>query len=120
MSQDLGGFLKALMKRRRRLPSQLAADLGISHSTVLRWLSGDDLPSPQSCLRLANYAGLPVENVLAVAGHMPPVLRNEPSELPEFSEYARTKYPELDEELVSTIALVIQVSRNKAAPALVN
>ena len=120
MSQDLDGFLKGLMKRRRRLPSQLAADLGISHSTVLRWLSGADLPSPQSCLRLAGYAGLPVDEVMAVAGHMPPVLRNGQSELPEFSEYARMKYPELDEELVSTIALVIQVSRNKAAPVLMN
>jgi len=118
VSQNLDEFLKALMKRRRRLPSQLAADLGISHSTVLRWLSGVDLPSPPSCLKLAGYAALPVDEVMAIVGHIPPALRNGQSELPEFTEYALMKYPEMDEELVSTIALVIQASRNKAAPAL--
>lgn len=120
MSQDLNIFLEGLMKRRGRLPCQLAADLGISHSTVLRWISGADLPSPQSCLKLANYAGLPADEVLAIAGHMPPVRRNGRSQLPDFAEYARLKYPELDEELVSTIALVIEVRRTKAAPALMN
>ena len=37
-------FLKEVMRRRKRLPSQLAADLGISHATVSRWLSGEDIP----------------------------------------------------------------------------
>jgi len=32
----IASFLKEIMRRRKRLPSQLAADLGISHATVSR------------------------------------------------------------------------------------
>jgi len=47
-------FLKELMRRRKRLLSQLAADLGVSHATVSRWLSEDDIPSTRSC-RMTKY-----------------------------------------------------------------
>ncbi len=57
-------FLKEIMRRRKRLPSQLATDLVINHSTVGRWLSGADLPSLNSCRRLAEYSGVPVERKL--------------------------------------------------------
>jgi len=36
MNESLVTFLEELMRRQRRLPSQLAADLGISHATVSR------------------------------------------------------------------------------------
>jgi len=36
----IASFLKEVMRRRKRLPSQLAVDLGVSHATVSRWLSG--------------------------------------------------------------------------------
>ncbi|MBA7706928.1 hypothetical protein ES703_115787 [subsurface metagenome] len=42
-------FPKEVMRRRKRLPSQLAADLGVSHVTV-SW-------------RLAEYSGVPVQKV---------------------------------------------------------
>jgi len=42
-------FLKEVMRRRKRLSSQLAADLGVSHAIVHRWLSGKDIPSTRSC-----------------------------------------------------------------------
>ena len=58
-------FLEDLMRRRRRLPSQLAADLGVSHATVRRWLFNEDIPSTRSCRRLADYSGVPLQNVLA-------------------------------------------------------
>ena len=51
------------MRRRKRLPSQLAADLGVSHATVGRWLYGMDIPSPKSCQKLADYSGIPRETV---------------------------------------------------------
>ena len=49
-------FLKDVMRRRKRLPSQLAADLGVSHATVSRWLSGKKVPNIRSCRRLAEYS----------------------------------------------------------------
>jgi transcriptional regulator with XRE-family HTH domain len=110
----LAAFLKEVMRRRQRKPSQLAADLGISHATVSRWLSGDDIPSTQSCQRLAEYCGVPVEKVLAVVGHLPRVAERPPAEWPEFREYARSKYPtELDEDLITMIEDLIERRRAK-------
>ncbi len=96
-------FLKEVMRRRQRLPSQLAADLGVSHATVSRWLSGNDTPSTRSCQRLAEYSGVPLEKVLSIAGHLPRIRDGGPAEWPEFGEYAHRKYPELGEDIITMI-----------------
>jgi transcriptional regulator with XRE-family HTH domain len=102
------------MRRRKRLPSQLAADLGVSHATVSRWLSGEDIPSIQSCRRLAEYSGVPPEKVLSIVGHLPRVAEKTAPEWPEFREYARKKYPnELDEDLITMIEDLIERRRQK-------
>lgn len=95
-------FLKEVMRRRKRKPSQLAADLGISHATVSRWLSGADVPNTSSCQRLADYSGVPVENILSIVGHISRVSEKRETEWPEFREYASKMYPEeLDEDLIT-------------------
>ncbi len=110
----LADFLKEVMRRRQRKPSQLAADLGVSHATVSRWLSGQDIPNIRSCQRLADYTGVPVEKILAVAGYLPRVAERPPAEWPEFREYARRKYPtELDEDLIMMIEDLIGRRRAK-------
>ena len=102
------------MRRRKRLPSQLAADLDISHATVSRWLSGADAPSIKSCRRLAEYSGMPLENVLSAVGHLPTVAEIGHSEWPEFREYAQHKYPtELDEDLITMIEDLIERRRGR-------
>ena len=114
MSTSIALFLNELMAHRRRLPSQLAADLGVSHATVSRWLSGKDTPSTRSCQKLAEYSGWPVEKVLSLAGHLPEIHRGGPAEWPEFGEYARRKYPnELDEDLVTMIEGLIERRRER-------
>ncbi len=110
----IASFLKELMRRRKRLPSQLAADLGISHATVSRWLSGADIPSIKSCRRLAQYSGLPVDKVLSIVGHLPRIAEVGHSEWPEFREYAHRKYPaELDEDLITMIEDLIERRRGR-------
>jgi transcriptional regulator with XRE-family HTH domain len=107
-------FLKEIMRRRKRLPSQLASDLGISHATVSRWLSGQDIPSTKSCRRLAEYSNVPLEKLLSIVGHLPKIAETAPSEWPEFREYARQKYPdELDEDLITMIEDLIERRRQK-------
>jgi transcriptional regulator with XRE-family HTH domain len=107
-------FLKEIMRRRKRLPSQLAADLGISHATVSRWLSGADIPSTKSCRKLAEYSGVPLEKVLSIVGHLPRVAETAPPEWPEFRDYARRMYPnELDEDLITMIEDLIERRRQK-------
>jgi len=111
---NIVSFLKEVMRRRQRLPSQLAADLGVSHATVRRWLSGDDIPSTRSCQGLAEYSGVPLEKVLSVAGHLPKIGDGGPAEWPKFGEYARRKYPdELDEDLVTMIEGLIERRRER-------
>ncbi len=107
-------FLKELMRRCKRLPSQLAADLGVSHATVSRWLSGDDVPNTRSCRRLAEYSGVPIENVLFVANHLSREAEQATPEWPEFREYARQKYSnELDEDLIIMIEDLIERRRKR-------
>lgn len=110
----LASFLRELMRRRKRLPSQLAADLGISHATVSRWLNGSDVPNTRSCRKLAEYSGVPLEKVLAIVGHLPMVAEAGPPEWPEFREYARRKYPtELDEDMITMIEDLIERRRGR-------
>ncbi|MDP2744029.1 MAG: helix-turn-helix transcriptional regulator [Dehalococcoidia bacterium] len=111
---DIVLFLKELMRRRKVLPSQLAAHLGVSHATIGRWLSGKDVPSIRSCQRLAEYSGVPLDRILAIVGHLPRVAEGAPAEWPEFREYARRKYPaELDEDLITMIEDLIERRRAK-------
>ena len=110
----LVAFLEEIMRRRKCLPSQLAAALGISHTTVLRWLTGKDVPSVRSCRKLAEYSGVSPQMVLSITGHLPMVAEKSPDELPEFREYARQKYPEeLDEDMVTMIEDFIERRRSK-------
>jgi len=102
------------MRRRRRLPSQLAVDLGVSHPTVGRWLSGKDIPGIRSCRKLAEHSGVPLEKVLSMADHLPQLKQTAPSEWPEFREYAQRKYPdELDEDLIIVIESLIERRRGR-------
>jgi transcriptional regulator with XRE-family HTH domain len=108
-------FLRELMQRRHRLPSQLAADLGVSHPTIGRWLSGEDTPSTSSCLKLAQYSGLPLEKILAMAGHLPRANHTAPTDWPEFREYAHRKYPaELDDDVIDVIEELIERRRSRS------
>jgi len=107
-------FLKELMRRKKRLPSQMAVDLSVSHATVSRWLSGKDVPNTSSCRKLAEYSGVPLERILSIVGHLPRIAETGPPEWPEFREYARRKYPtELDEDLITMIEDLIERRRGK-------
>jgi transcriptional regulator with XRE-family HTH domain len=108
-------FLREVMRRRKRLPSQLASDLGVSHATIGRWLSGSDTPNTRSCQRLAEYSGASLEKVLSIVGHLPRVAETAPPEWPEFREYAQQKYPdELDEDLITMIEDLIERRRSRS------
>lgn len=113
----LVSFLKELMRRRKRLPSQLAADIGVSHATVSRWLFGEDTPSTQSCRKLAEYSDVPLQKILSIVGHLPQIVKEASPDWPEFRDYARRKYPrELDEDLVTMIEDLIERRRGRHGP----
>ena len=107
----LAAFLTDVMRRKSRGPSQMARDIAVSHPTVGRWLSGDDVPSSASCRKLADYGGVPLEKVLALAGHLPLLRQTAPADWPEFREYARRKYPQLDEDFITMIEVYLERRR---------
>lgn len=92
----------------------MAEDMGINHSTISHWLSGADIPSPRSCQKLSVYSGVPVERILSLAGYLPTVKTNAPTEWPEFKEYAHRKYgDDLDEDLINMIEGLIESRRRR-------
>ena len=109
MSKAIIAFLQGLMRRRGQLPSQLAAHLGVSHTSVSRWLSGKDKPNFTSCVKIATYAGVPLERLFYILGYVVPAGNKKAAELPDFREYAKRKYPrELDEDIVTLIEDLIE------------
>ncbi len=113
-NSSLLAFLRDLLRRRKKLPSQIATDIGVSHATMSRWLSGKDIPSTASCRKLAEYAGVPVQQMLAIVGYVPKLEELSSSEWPEFRQYAQMKYPaELDEDLVTMIEDLIERRRSR-------
>ena len=108
-------FLKELMRRRGLLPSHLATEMGVSHSTVSRWLKGQDVPSTKSCRKLAEYSGVPLQKILSFSGHVPVLVESPANNWPEFREYAQQKYSnELDEDLITLIEKLIEQRRGRA------
>lgn len=98
------------------MPSHLAAELGISHATVSRWLSGKDIPSIKSCQKLAESSGVSLSSILFFAGYLPGRLMATyaKNDLPNFREYAEKKYSgELDEDLITMIEDLIERKRAK-------
>lgn len=107
-------FLQDLMRKRKKLPSQLAADMGVSHVTMHRWLAGKDTPSTASCRILANYSGVPIQQVMASAGHIYDITETNAMAWPEFREYARQKYPgELDDDIITMVEDLIERRRQQ-------
>lgn len=114
VSAEFIAYLQGLMQLRGRLPSQFATDLGVSHTSVSRWLSGKDRPGLVSCVKLANYTGVPLQRVLHIVGYLTPVEAPPASELPDFREYMNGKYPqESDDDLVTLIEDLIERRRGR-------
>jgi len=107
-------FIRRLIRNRGINANILAAEIAVSHATVSRWLSGYDVPSPQSCRKLARYSGKPVTKVMALAKYLPgPV----PEQVPDFREYAQLRYGhELDEDIIAMIEDLIARGLKKASP----
>jgi len=112
--KSFGSFLRELMRHRKRTISQLAADLGVSHSTVSRWLWSKFTPDIDSCRRLAEYSGVSLEHILSIVGYLPTMNKMGSAEWPEFREYAKQKYAnQLDEDLIMMIEALIESKKGK-------
>jgi transcriptional regulator with XRE-family HTH domain len=57
----------------------LARELGVTRTTVSRWVSGQAVPDALSCLRLAKITGRSAAEVFSAAGLDPGLLPSEPA-----------------------------------------
>ena len=114
MNPGLEAFLTDLMRRRGLALTPLAAAMGFTHPSLIRWLRGDETPSPRSCVRIADYAGVPVALVLGLAGHVTSPPATPADMLPEFREYLAQKYPGiLEEDLIGALEGLIEQRRGQ-------
>lgn len=109
---QLTSFLEDLMRRQRYSVPRLAAEIGVCHPTMYRWLSGVDVPSITSCQKIAVLSGVPPAKILAYSGHLPAPEEAASDSLPAFGDYIRGKYPEtLDDDIVAMFEELIEARR---------
>ncbi len=102
------------MERYNCLPRHLAKELGISHSTLSRWLSGKNIPSSKYCHKLSQYSGTSLDTILAMVGYIPKTTAIDNVAWPEFREYASKMYPQdLDEDTISFIEDIIEYRKQR-------
>lgn len=65
----MDSFLWTILKKHRCLPTQLAFSIGVSPSSVSRWLNGKSTPSLRSCQKLAEYSGLAIADIVAISNN---------------------------------------------------
>lgn len=71
MSQKFAQWFKSQLDRREWNQSDFARRTGISQTTVSTWVRSRSVPDPASCDIIADVFLLPLDEVLAVAGHRP-------------------------------------------------
>jgi len=89
-------FLITLFNRLNVKPSRFAKEIGVSHATVRRWLTCDDIPNANSCSKIAGWSGYPLMHVLQAAGYISD--NGNGSKLPPIREYLLEKYSDVCSE----------------------
>lgn len=65
-------WLRRQIARRDWKSAELARRAGVSSAMVSRWINGIDVPSPESCIRIAEVMNIDPDDVLGIAGHRIP------------------------------------------------
>jgi transcriptional regulator with XRE-family HTH domain len=68
-NKNMQQWLQELVEQLGTTQAGLAKKVGRSHTSVYRWVSGEIVPDPDSCRRLARVAGVSEDYVLKLAGH---------------------------------------------------
>jgi len=95
-AKQLGAFVKKKRLAKGLSQEQLAAEVGIPHSTVSRIEAGKfDAPRPDKLGRLADALGVNYRDLFALAGYATP------AGLPEPAPYLRAKYRHLPDSAIA-------------------
>jgi transcriptional regulator with XRE-family HTH domain len=67
----LAEWLDRRLTRGRHTQNAVAVYCGVSHSAVSAWRSGDRIPDPKYCWKLAEFFKEELTDVMRYAGHLP-------------------------------------------------
>lgn len=95
MTTPIGELLSKLAARPRSSQRALAVYMGVSPTAVNEWIQGKRIPDPPFCWKIAELAKMPVEDVMRLAGHLPP--EADPSPEPTIIPEIRALLGRLDE-----------------------
>lgn len=70
---EIGEWLERQLELRAWSSSELARRAGISQSSVSNVLTGKQVPGLEFCKGVAKALGMPAEELLRMAGHLPPM-----------------------------------------------
>lgn len=77
-AEHFGKWLRAVLNSRQMSQSELARRMGKDKGVIGNWVRGERLPSPESCDLIADVLVIPLDEVLAHAGHRPPDIELDP------------------------------------------
>lgn len=86
---SLGPWLGQKLYQHRMTQTELASRVGVNQTQISSYLKGKRRPSSETCKRLAEALSVPVDEVLIVAGHRPPLVADGDMELKEMVEVLR-------------------------------
>jgi transcriptional regulator with XRE-family HTH domain len=69
---ELGAWLRAQLNKRRLTQNAAAVHAGVGQATISDILTKDHVPKVETLFRLADFFRTPREQVLRLAGHLPP------------------------------------------------
>jgi transcriptional regulator with XRE-family HTH domain len=110
---DIASWIKRQLARHEWAAVDLSRRTGISTGAISEWMTGKRVPSPQSCLRLADAFGVDADTVLAIAGHrLAPV----PPEDPKANLIAMISRADLSPEILAAITNMVRDFRRDRDP----
>lgn len=105
--ENLQSWLRRQLKRREWLQSELARRTGLSDSSISQYLSGNRIPDPITCDKIADALGADRDLVLALAGHRPPDTPIDPDD-PRERVIALIRRARIDQFRADTLEVLIR------------
>lgn len=106
-----GPWLDYQIRSRGWNQPEFARRIGMTAAAVYRWTVGERVPSTHSCDIIADVLGLPLDDVLTIAGHRTYIPKEETEEVIDKLR------PLLDLMESSDLDLILTVSQNQAYAA---
>jgi transcriptional regulator with XRE-family HTH domain len=100
MSNDLSLWLNQQLERVGWSYRELGRRTELPHSSIARYAEGTQIPTPDSCAKIAKALGVPTQEVMRLAGHLPDPGPDVDAVLQELLEVARQLPPGEREEIL--------------------